>query len=149
MQTLDAPDPGRSGPYEVLTLYYGSGTDKNRPEYRDSVSITTPTVDVSKMVSLGDSEQERNDYWGFTSEEMPLNGRVWYPNGDGPYPLVLVVHGNHNMRDFSDPGYDYLGELMASRGYILASIDENFINCLLYTSPSPRDKRQSRMPSSA
>ena len=27
--------------------------------------------------------------------------------------------------------------------------DENFISCLLYTSPSPRDKRQSRMPSSA
>ena len=25
----------------------------------------------------------------------------------------------------------------------------NFFNCLLYTSPSPRDKRQSRMPSSA
>ena len=24
-----------------------------------------------------------------------------------------------------------------------------FMNCLLYTSPSPRDKRQSRMPSSA
>ena len=24
-----------------------------------------------------------------------------------------------------------------------------FCNCLLYTSPSPRDKRQSRMPSSA
>ena len=26
---------------------------------------------------------------------------------------------------------------------------ENFQFCLLYTSPSPRDKRQSRMPSSA
>ena len=25
----------------------------------------------------------------------------------------------------------------------------DFYNCLLYTSPSPRDKRQSRMPSSA
>ena len=25
----------------------------------------------------------------------------------------------------------------------------NMIGCLLYTSPSPRDKRQSRMPSSA
>ena len=25
----------------------------------------------------------------------------------------------------------------------------NYITCLLYTSPSPRDKRQSRMPSSA
>jgi hypothetical protein len=32
------------------------------------------------------------------------------------------------MKDFSDPGYDYLGELLASRGYILASVDENFIN---------------------
>ena len=26
---------------------------------------------------------------------------------------------------------------------------QHFIDCLLYTSPSPRDKRQSRMPSSA
>ena len=28
-------------------------------------------------------------------------------------------------------------------------ISANFRTCLLYTSPSPRDKRQSRMPSSA
>ena len=27
--------------------------------------------------------------------------------------------------------------------------DQNYINCLLYTSPSPRDSRVSRMPSSA
>ena len=27
--------------------------------------------------------------------------------------------------------------------------DEDFNNCLLYTSPSPRDMRRSRMPSSA
>lgn len=127
-QALDAPDPGQTGPHEVLTLYYGSGTDKNRAEYRDSVTMTTPTVDVSKMVSLGGSADERNEYWGFTPKEMPLNARVWYPDGPGPFPLVLVVHGNHNMEDFSDPGYDYFGELLASRGYILASVDENFIN---------------------
>lgn len=127
-QILDAPDPGRPGGHRVLTLYYGSGTDKNRPEYRDSVTITTGTVDASKLVDLGESAESRNDYWGFTPKEMPLNARVWYPDGDGPFPLVLVVHGNHDMRDFSDPGYDYLGELLASRGYILASIDENFIN---------------------
>lgn len=127
-QALDAPDPGKNGPHGVLTLYYGSGTDKNRPEYRDSVAVTTPTVDASKLVDLGRSAEERNDYWGFTPEDMPLNARVWYPDGAGPFPLVLVVHGNHDMKDFSDPGYDYLGELLASRGYILASVDENFIN---------------------
>lgn len=125
---LAAPDPGQPGSYGVRTLYYGSGTDKNRPEYRDSVAITTPTVDVSKMVNLGGSAESRNEYWGFTPKEMPLNARVWYPDGEGPFPLVLVVHGNHNMRDFSDPGYDYFGELLASRGYILVSVDENFIN---------------------
>jgi dienelactone hydrolase len=127
-QALDAPDPGRTGPFRVLTLYYGSGTDKNRPEYRDSVAIRTDPVDASKLVDLGRSADERNDYWGFTPEEMPLNARVWYPDGEGPFPLVLVVHGNHSMKDFSDPGYDYLGKLLASRGYILASVDENFIN---------------------
>jgi dienelactone hydrolase len=127
-QAVSAPDPAMPGEHDVLTLYYGSGTDKNRPEYRDSVAITTPTVDASKLVSLGASARERNAYWGFTPKEMPLNARVWYPDGVGPFPLVLVVHGNHNMRDFSDPGYDYLGELLASRGYILASVDENFIN---------------------
>jgi hypothetical protein len=43
---------------------------------------------------------------------------------------VLIVHGNHNYRDFSDPGYAYLGELLASRGFIMVSVDENFINGL-------------------
>lgn len=127
-QVLEAPDPGARGPHRVLTLYYGSGTDRNRAEYRDSVAIKTPSVDASKLVALGQSARERNRYWGFTPKEMPLNARVWYPEGPGPFPLVLVVHGNHNMKDFSDPGYDYLGELLASRGYILASVDQNFIN---------------------
>jgi len=127
-QVLRAPDPGQPGSFAVRTLYYGSGTDKNRPEYRDSVTLVTEPVDASALVDLGDDAEERNDYWGFTPEEMPLNARVWHPDGPGPFPLVLVVHGNHDPQDFSDPGYDYLGELLASRGYILASVDENFIN---------------------
>ncbi|MEM7344718.1 MAG: MFS transporter, partial [Chloroflexota bacterium] len=42
--------------------------------------------------------------------------------------LVLMVHGNHRMEDFSDSGYDYLGELLASRGFIFVSVDQNFLN---------------------
>ena len=125
---LDAPSPALPGPHDVLTLYYGSGTDRNRAEYRDSVAIVTGTVDASKLVSLGSSARSRNRYWGFSPDSFPVNARVWYPDDPGPHPLVLVVHGNHNMRDFSDPGYDWLGELLASRGYILASVDMNFIN---------------------
>ncbi len=125
---LDHPNPALPGPYDVAALYYGSGTDRNRAEYRDSVAIVTETVDASKLVSLGASAKSRNRYWGFSPDSFPVNARVWHPDDPGPHPLVLVVHGNHDMRDFSDPGYDWLGELLASRGYIVASVDMNFIN---------------------
>jgi len=127
-QLLHEPNPATEGRFTVRRLYYGSGTDRRRPEFRDSVSITTETVDATKLVNLGNQADSRNGYWGFTPKEFPINGRVWYPDGDGPFPLVLAVHGNHNMRDFSDPGYGYLGELLASRGYIFVSVDMNFVN---------------------
>jgi hypothetical protein len=125
---IDAQDPSLPGPFAVRQLYYGSGKDKNRREYRDSVAIRTETVDASKLVDLGTTAKARNKFWGFTPKEMPLNARVWYPEGDGNFPLVLVAHGNHRMDDFSDPGYEYLGRLLASRGYIFASLDMNFVN---------------------
>ena len=127
-QLLDAPNPADPGGHSVAALYYGSGSDRRRAEFRDSVSFSTESVDASKLISLGSTARERNGYWGFTPKEFPLNGRVWYPEGDGPFPLVLIVHGNHNPRDFSDPGYRYLGELLASRGFILVSVDMNFVN---------------------
>jgi dienelactone hydrolase len=128
-QLLDAPNPADRGTYSVKTLYYGSGTDKQRRYYRDSVAIKTKSVDASPFVSMQPEQAaDRKDYWGFDAKQFPINGRVWYPDGPGPFPLVLVVHGNHNMKDFSDPGYEYLGEHLASRGFILATVDENFLN---------------------
>jgi hypothetical protein len=128
-QLISAPNPGEKGSLAVKTLYYGSGTDKRRAEYRDSVSIKTKTVDASPFVTTEpDNAKAREKDWGFGFSKVPINGRVWYPDGNGPFPLVLVVHGNHDPLDYSDPGYGYLGELLASRGFILASVDENFIN---------------------
>lgn len=128
-QLISAPDPGEKGPLAVKTLFYGSGTDKRRAEYRDSVMIKTKTVDVSPFVQTEPANAKaREKEWGFGFAKVPINGRVWYPDGPGPFPLVLIVHGNHDPLDYSDPGYGYLGELLASRGFILASVDENFIN---------------------
>lgn len=128
-QRIPGPSPAQRGSYAVRRMYYGNGTDIRRPEYRDSVTLRTATVDGSKLVSATPAVlATRKKYWGFGLDKMPVNGRVWYPEGNGPFPLVLIVHGNHNMKDFSDPGYGYLGELLASRGFILVSVDENFLN---------------------
>ena len=128
-RTIIAPNPGLAGPLAVQRLYYGSGMDKRRVEYRDSVTYRTGRVDASPYARMEPPlAKSRKSYWGFDNTAFPLNARVWYPTGDGPFPLVLVVHGNHDMTDFSDPGYAWLGELLASRGFILASVDENFLN---------------------
>ncbi len=130
-QAINAPNPGLPGTLRFKTMYYGSGTDKRRAEFRDSVTLKTPSVDGSAFVSImGDAAKAHDKTWGFTLKKMPLNGRVWYPEGDGPFPLALIVHGNHDPQDYSDPGYRYLGEQLASRGFILVSVDENFINGL-------------------
>ncbi|MBM4194742.1 MAG: hypothetical protein FJ202_10250 [Gemmatimonadetes bacterium] len=130
-QTITAPNPALPGSFAIKRLYYGSGTDKNRPEYRDSVTYKTKAIDISPFVTIPPAQAgTRKKYWGFDMKAVPINGRTWYPEGNGPFPLVLVVHGNHNPQDFSDPGYGYLGELMASRGYVFSSVDENFINGL-------------------
>jgi hypothetical protein len=129
-QLLDAPNPSDRGPLGVGTLYYGRGDDRHRPEFRDSVAVKTRSVDASKLASGSTPAitRSRKKFWGFGLDSVPINGRVWYPEGPGPFPLVLIVHGNHNMEDFSDPGYGYLGTLMASRGFIFVSVDENFLN---------------------
>jgi dienelactone hydrolase len=127
---LAEPDPAARGSFPVLTTFYGNGTDIRRPEYGKSVAIKSKTIDASLFFKdfKGWKEKLRRRYWGFGLDKLPLNARVWYPQGDGPFPLVLIVHGNHDMAEFSDPGYEYLGQLLASRGFILASIDENFLN---------------------
>ncbi|HEX4748101.1 MAG TPA: hypothetical protein VH302_01040 [Bryobacteraceae bacterium] len=129
-QALTAADPADKGPFAVRTLIYGAGTDIRRPEYGKSVAIRTQTVDGSALFKdfSGWKAWTRKLYWGFGVDKLPLNGRVWFPVGQGPFPLVLMVHGNHTMSEFSDPGYAYLGELMASRGFIFVSVDENFLN---------------------
>ena len=62
-------------------------------------------------------------------------------------PLVLLVSGGHTMLlAFLNKKWRVFGETL---DITLGQLLDQFGSCLLYTSPSPRDKRQSRMPSSA
>ena len=129
-QLIDLPDPSAPGVYAFNKFTYGSGVNNQRPEYGAEADYTSRTVNGRYILPSWKKRQaeKRKEYWGFGIEEWPLNGTVWMPEGDGPFPIVLIVHGNHNMEDYSDPGYAYLGELLSSRGFIVVSVDENFIN---------------------
>ena len=122
-------NPMKPGKYTVESLTYGSGKDK-RPEFGKDAKLTAGTVNVTPMLGRipGFKGKMRELFWGFTEAEYPLNGTVWYPKEKGHYPLVMIVHGNHAMEDYSDKGYAYLGELLASQGFITVSVDENFLN---------------------
>lgn len=130
IQQIKATSPAENGPYHVNTLTYGSGKDFHRSEYGAEVDLKTDSVCGLPFIDDWDGFGGwwREKYWGFDSRSLPINARVWYPEGKGPFPLALIVHGNHSMQDYSDSGYEYLGELLASKGIILASVDENFIN---------------------
>ena len=127
---LNAPNPAQKGSHIILKMTYGSGTDSRRPEFGKKTNLRTRAVDATPFLKENKNwtNKLREWYWGFDFKKFPLNGRVWYPGGEGPFPLVLIVHGNHTMEEFSDPGYIYLGELLSSRGFITVSVDENFFN---------------------
>ena len=72
-----------------------------------------------------------------------IHGQVDRISPEAPVP-VLKLQGEHNM-----PG----GAANVARNLAHLGVDVTLIglvgNCLLYTSPSPRDLSTSRMPSSA
>jgi len=127
---LEIEDPALPGPFPVRAFTYGSGHDRRRPEFAAGAEFVSRTVDATPFVKGNDGfkRRARRWYWGFDYDAFPLNGRVWLPEGPGRFPLVLVVHGNHKMEEYSDPGYAYLGEHLAGRGFIVVSVDANFFN---------------------
>ena len=84
------------------------------------------------------------------SHRMEIEGKLLNPpdwSEDSGYWYFEVDYGAESvldcfLYDVAEHPLDLLGRL---RSFVLPW----YIDCLLYTSPSPRDKRQSRMPSSA
>ena len=65
--------------------------------------------------------------------------------------IAVLKGGMSSERDVSLVSGSECAKALRAEGYDVTEIDvaPNLWDCLLYTSPSPRDKRQSRMPSSA
>ncbi|MCR5593085.1 MAG: hypothetical protein K6F79_04995 [Saccharofermentans sp.] len=112
----------QNGNFEVVSLSYG-------PDESDD--ITTDTIDFTVYDSVNDRsgfsafQDMFNDY-DFSA--VPVKGQIWYPQGQTNCPVFFMVHGNHDSYVPSYLGYEYLGEYLASNGYVVVSVDENIIN---------------------
>ncbi len=104
-------DPAEPGLCSVERFEYGA---PGAPDIR--------TTDVSDYFNSPDADVS------VSMDAVPLHGIVRYPSGIGPFPLILIVHGNHSPLDPSEPGYQYLLDLWASHCMIAVSVDENFLN---------------------
>ncbi len=110
-----------NGSYEVQTLSYGP----------DDEDITTETYDFTVYSEFSDREglDAFLDMFGtYEFDNAPIKGQIWYPAGQTNCPVFFIVHGNHDSMVPSYMGYDYLGEYLASNGYVVVSVDENIIN---------------------
>lgn len=111
-----------NGEHEVSVIDYGQD---------DTFDIVTECADISKIVEREGILGKVHDlYFDNSLDNVPITGRIWYPEGLTDCPVMFIAHGNH---DFSVPsylGYDYLGEYLASNGYVVVSVDENLLNGL-------------------
>jgi dienelactone hydrolase len=109
------------GNYTVASLEYGTAKDSN---LKSTVYNMTPFVGGYS----GIQGYYRKKYQGYDIKSVPLAGKVWYPVECTNCPVLFIAHGNHNLTTKSYLGYDYLGEYLASNGYVVVSVDENFCN---------------------
>ena len=115
---------------------------------------------VSQFITDG-SAATLADLTSTADYDKPLSARSWVIDSKGS-DLNPAYTGNFPNLDFG--WYTYNGmthqlnakPLDSAQGALIRSAEGNSYArvrldkiCLLYTSPSPRDKRQSRMPSSA
>ena len=110
-----------SGEYEVSVLDYG-------PEE----TLASQPVNLSSYMFRGDSMTAMyvDAYMDFELDEVPVRGRIWYPTDRQSSPVLFIAHGNHEITTPSYQGYAYLGEYLASHGYVVVSVDQNACNML-------------------
>ena len=155
--------PWRQGDQRTLRLRFGDSSDtiSNIASSGDNPAYGSHTR--AKSIVLADD----ND----THVQLAAGGDYLYvydTNDDWVYVYNTVTQSRETNREFSvddtdtalpptnSGGSDYTGLFTQDFTYVngyfwfVVSRSENSINpCLLYTSPSPRDRTRSRMPSSA
>ena len=113
-----------------------------RWEYHDPLPVISEPMTLSPNYNiLSGSGQNKVDLYKLDRQDLNAVKFNWKENADDITYRLLYIDSNPIQNKYHQIAFQApLNELPAAG---VAT------GCLLYTSPSPRDKRQSRMPSSA
>lgn len=97
-------------------------------------------IESLDVFSSTDNPSENGKAVTFGSEDFPLEGTLLYPEGEGPFPAVVLVHGSGpNDRDETIMGnkpFKDLAEGLASKGIAVLRYDKRtYTHGLKYSDP--------------
>lgn len=121
--TSGLPNPATTGKYKYDVITYGEEPHIFSIDKPDLVTSNVTLPDFLAAYSKS-QDYQYDAYHRFDSKNLPLEAKVWLPHTAEKKPVILLVHGN------SDPGFDYLGELFSSRGFVVVQIDQTYLNGL-------------------
>lgn len=113
-------DSIQPGQYLAASFTYGDGEQYDL----QSQPVDITTVEMPKAYKMW----LLNTCFGTDFSAAPVSGKIWYPKGEKECPVMFIVHGAHDYTVPSHLGYDYLGEYLATHGYVVVSVDENMLN---------------------
>ena len=131
----------------ILQEYYI--TDRRKCENSKRCTSTNNTKGCSR-----DSRRCRESTRGSKDRTelqlvCPLRRREVCPQQEDPLSVQASRSGHENQRSQNSPASGDAKARWRAEISTCVSINPNHKHCLLYTSPSPRDRQKSRMPSSA
>ena len=151
---------------ELAKLKAGRFNSDNVKRYagalRTAAPLLLPLLYRGYVGLKTEGEKRKAAKAGVTSDQMasfsgygaPLKARTAgirnsLDNTDIPAGFKRDVRDRLQEVDSAIDNAEFMTEQQRRRAHKTISSEIDSITCLLYTSPSPRDKRQSRMPSSA
>ena len=130
-------------------LLYPSESDTDMIELATNGLVTTSTINGHAVVMVTAFEVDS----GF-NQSVSVHVEVCPVGSLSLTPPPTLAQASPNNKYHSFPlGYsaDFSADLHDNKGRVFSksSVSMKYRFCLLYTSPSPRDRQKSRMPSSA
>ena len=134
----------------------GAGRPKGTGKYKESTkAIRVPEGSIRYIKEFLESYPDVTEIGIASSNSSSSNDVYNSHDSNDVIRLNIPLFSSTVAAGYPSPAEDHVEDTLDLNEYMVQRPDSTFMlrvegeSCLLYTSPSPRDKRQSRMPSSA